>query len=128
MDDYLGATVPRRLRLHASVQVAGMRAPARAFLMTIGCVAGGGIAVTLGADIERTIYTVGGLIIFGTTVLEGRLWSRSAHELAPVIWRYLRRPKYMRLARTRIVLRAEKPPHVNIIRRPHWQAKEAVHE
>ncbi|MCS6939737.1 MAG: hypothetical protein RMJ55_05745 [Roseiflexaceae bacterium] len=129
MNDYLSASMPRRLRLRASVQIAGMRLPARAFLMGIGVMAIGGIAISLGADIERTIWVSGGLIVIGLAVLEGRVWGRSSRDVAGIVWRHLNRPKRLRLSQPQVTLPSEEAfaPAVRL-QRPHWQRREGSDE
>ncbi|NWG20226.1 MAG: hypothetical protein HXY39_07840 [Chloroflexi bacterium] len=124
MNDYLGAVVPRRLRVSASVQLAGMRVPARAFLMTAGLIATGGIAITLGADIERAIWSTGGLILGGLLVTEGRLWGRSSREVITIVWRHMSRRQRLRLARPLVTLPPEPPVAATVMPRPRWQQEE----
>lgn len=125
MSDFLSAVMPRRLRLRASVQIAGVRLPARAFLMGIGVMAVGGIAISLGADIERTIWVSGGLIVIGLAMLEGRIWGRSSRDAAGIVWRRLNQPKRLRIGQPRVTL----PPEESLapalaIQPPRWQRKE----
>lgn len=129
MSDYLSAAVPRRLRLSASVQVAGMRLPARSFLMIIGVMAIGGIAISLGANIERTIWVSGVLIFTGLAILEGRIWGRSSRDAVGIVWRHINRPKRLRASQPQAIL----PPEASLmatpsLQRPRWQRKEASHE
>ncbi len=125
MSDFLSAVMPRRLRLRASVQIASVRLPARAFLMGIGVMAVGGIAISLGADIERTIWVSGGLIVIGLAMLEGRVWGRSSRDAAGIVWRRLNQPKRLRIGQSRVTL----PPEESLapalaIQPPRWQRKE----
>lgn len=129
MGDYLSAAVPRRLRLRASVQVAGMRLPARSFLLIVGVMAIGGIAISLGASIERTIWVSGGLIFVGLAMLEGRIWGRSSRDTARIVWRHLNRPKRLRAIQPRAIL----PPEAASmpapsLQRPRWQRREGSGE
>ncbi|MGQ9828784.1 MAG: hypothetical protein ACUVSY_08985 [Roseiflexus sp.] len=129
MSDYLSVAPPRRLRLHASVQIAGMRLPARAFLMSVGILTAAGIAITLGADIERTIWVSGCLTFAGLALLEGRFWGRSSSEAAGIVWRHLKRPKRLRLTQPHIALPPEEAlSSVSVLRRPHWQYQETSDE
>lgn len=127
-DAYLSAPVPRRLRLNASVQLAGVRMPARAFLLTVGCIAFGGIAITLGVAIERAIWGCGGCIALGVTLLEGRLWGRSSRAIAAIVWRHFYRPKRLRPGRPWVALPLERPALAVTARRPRWQIEEAQDE
>lgn len=129
MSDYLSAVVPRRLRLRASVQIAGMRLPARAFLMIVGVIAIGGIAISLGADIERTIWVGGGLIVPGLALLEGQVWGRSSRDAAGIVWRHFNRPKRLRASQPQVIL----PPEASsmpalMLQRPRWQRREGSDE
>jgi hypothetical protein len=129
MSDYLSVAPPRRLRLHASVQIAGIRLPARAFLMSVGILTAGGIAITLGADIERTIWASGCLIFLGLALLEGRFWGRSSREAAGIVWRHLQRPKRLRLIQPHMALPPEEAlSPVLKPRRPHWHYQETADE
>lgn len=125
MSDYLSAAQPRRLRLRASVQIAGIRLPARSFLMSIGVITVGGIAISLGANIERAIWVSGGLIFIGLAVLEGRVWGRSSCEAVGIVWRHLNRPRRLRATQPQAIL----PPEASLmpappLQRPHWQRRE----
>lgn len=125
MSDYLSAVVPRTLRLRASVQIAGMRLPARTFLMIVGVIAAGGIAISLGADIERATWISGGLIVLGLALLEGHVWGRSSRDATGIVWRHLNRSKRLRTNQPRITL----PPERSVVQaitlpRPHWQRRE----
>ncbi|MGB9751216.1 MAG: hypothetical protein C0183_21285 [Roseiflexus castenholzii] len=129
MSDYLSAVVPRRLRLRASVQIAGMRLPARSFLMIVGVMALGGIAISLGADIERTIWISGGAIFVGLALLEGRIWGRSSHDAARIVWRHLNRPKQIRANQPQVVLLPEASALPALMpQRPRWQRQESSDE
>jgi hypothetical protein len=119
------ASVPRRLRVRPSIQVAGTRVPARGFLLGVGVLFLGGMAVILGADLERTLWITGSLALIGLLLLEGRLWGRSTREVALIVGRHLCRPRRMRLTCAVIVLppEAEQAPAV-VVRRPRWQTEE----
>lgn len=128
MSDYLSAAVPRRLRLRASVQIAGMRLPARSFLMIVGVMASGGIAIALGANIERTLWLSGGLIFTGLAVLEGRIWGRSSRDAAGIVWRHLNRPKRLRATQPRVILPSATSMPASSLQRPRWQRREGSSE
>lgn len=129
MNDYLSAVVPRRLRVRASVQIAGMRLPARSFLMIVGMLAVGGIAVSLGATIERTIWVSGGLIFVGLALLEGRMWGRSSRDAAGIVWRHLSRTKRLRATQLQAILPQEESLMLApSLQRPRWQRREGSGE
>ncbi len=128
MSDYLSAAVPRRLRLRASVQIAGMRLPARSFLMIVGVMAIGGIAISLGAAIERTLWLSGGLILTGLAALEGRIWGRSSRDAAGIVWRHLNRPKRLRATQPQANLPPEASMPAPSLQRPRWQRRESSGE
>ncbi|MCS6841939.1 MAG: hypothetical protein NZ699_01775 [Roseiflexus sp.] len=129
MSDFLSVVMPRRLRLHASVQIAGMRMPARAFLMIVGVAAIGGIAISLGAEIERTIWISGGLIVVGLAMLEGRVWGRSSRDAVGIVWRHLNRPKRLRMGQLRVTLPTEERLAPALaLQPPRWQRREDSHE
>ncbi len=119
MNELLVATVPRHLRVRSSVQIAGTRLPARGFLLGLGIVFGSAVAVTLGADLERTIWICGALIAGGLAVVEGRVWGRSSSEALMIVLRFVRRRQRLRLERPIITLAADSDP-VTLTRRPRW--------
>lgn len=115
------APVPRRLRVRSSIQVAGYRVPARAFLTVMGGGFTGMVAVILGADFERAVWATGSLVLGGLLIVEGRLWGRSSREVAAIVFCHARRPRRMRLGPQTIVLPPETAGTTGLPRRPRWE-------
>lgn len=114
------APVPRNLRVNASVQVAGQRLPARGFLVVASVILLAGVAVVLGADVERAVWAAGVAALAGLVLVEGRLWGRSTREVARIATRHALRGGLLR--RTPVVrslppLPSEAPMPA---RRPRW--------
>src|SRR5439155_15245404 len=109
-------------RVRASVQVGTTRVPSRAFLLAVGVLVVGAVAVIGGADLGRTIQVSGALFVAGLLVLEGRLWGRSSREVTCILLRHLRRPKRLRLDPLLLTLPAETGVALGE-RRPRWQAR-----
>jgi hypothetical protein len=121
MADGLHAPVPRRLRVRSSIQVAGTRVPASAFLTVMGGGFAGMVGVILGADFERVVWATGTLVLGGLLIVEGRLWGRSSHEVAAIVVRHARRQRRMRLGQQTIVLPGESRGMAGVPRRPRWE-------
>lgn len=125
MPSMLSAPVPRNLRVRPTLQIAaGTRLPAHGFLLVVGCVSLGGMAVMFGANLERTAWVVGALMIAGLFVVEGRLWGRDVRAAGSILARHARRPRRLRLA----PLSVELPPEAASApampsRRPRWQTE-----
>lgn len=120
----LRAHVPRNLRVRASMQLGGTtRIPARAFLISVGIIFLGVLMIVMGANIERTIYLIGALIIISLAIFELKIWGRSTREVAYIFVRHVRRPRQVRLMPQQIVLSAE-VVIVTSTRRPRWQVQE----
>lgn len=92
----LKAYVPRNLRVRPSMQLGSTtRVPTRAFLISVGIVFGGVMLIVMGANIERTIYFSGALIIISLAIFELKIWGRSTSEVARILVRHVRRPRRM---------------------------------
>ena len=116
----LSAPVPRNLRVRSSVQVAGTRLPARAFLIAAGLTFIGGLMIVAGADIMKTVKLTGVLTVLGLLVFELRCWGRSTTELTRLLLRHAWRRHRLRLEPQHILL----PPETSsmpTLRRPRWQ-------
>lgn len=120
----LHAHVPRNLRVRASIQLGSTtRVPARAFLISVGLVFAGVVLIVMGANIERTMYGDGALILLSLGVFELKIWGRSTYRVAHILVRHFRRPRTMRLMPVYIALPNERPI-VATGRRPRWQTQE----
>jgi hypothetical protein len=117
----LRTPVPRNLRVRASIQLASARVPARAFLIAAGLIFLGGLLIIAGADLMRTVKLSGALIILGLAVFELRCWGRSMPEVARILVRHVRRPRWLRLDAPLVVVPTEAGTEQSR-RRPRWQA------
>lgn len=124
MDTNLRAPVPRRLRVRGSIQVAGTRVPARGFAVAMVAAFLGVVAIVLGCDLERTLYVAGALALGSVAIVEGRLWGRSAREVAAIAARHARRPRRMRLAPQMVFVPAVTEVQT-AVRRPRWEDGDA---
>lgn len=125
MPEMLSAPVPRNLRVRPTLQIAaGTRLPAHGFFLVVGCVSLGGMAIMLGANLERTAWAVGALMTVGLVVVEGRVWGRDVRAAGAILVRHASRPRRMRLA----PLSVDLPPvaastSIGLSRRPRWQTE-----
>jgi hypothetical protein len=117
----LSASVPRNLRVRASIQLASTRVPARAFLLVAGLIFVGGLLIVAGADLMRTIKLTGALIIVSLVVFELQCWGRSVPEMVRILARHYRCPRQLRLTPLMVVLPAE--VDTITVRRPRWQTE-----
>lgn len=116
----LHAHVPRNLRVRASIQLAGTRVPARAFLIVAGLIVVGGLLIVAGADLVETAKATGLLIVLALAVVELRWWGRATPQAALLLLRHARRPRRLWLEPVVIVLPAEAAAPTTA-RRPRWQ-------
>ena len=119
----LHATVPRQLRVRSSIQLAGTRVPARAFLIVAGLIFAGGLMVVAGADIDITVQAVGVLIVTSLIAFELRIWGLSTWEVAGILWRHYRRPRQVRLEPITFLILVEDSVAAPS-RRPRWQPQD----
>lgn len=120
MNSLTEAPVPRNLRVRASITIANKRMPLQMFLLVVGTLCAGGLAVIGGADLSRTVRVVGALIVLGLLIFELRVWGRSTRAAIGILLRHIRRPRQLRPGQLTIAL----PPEVHTApaaRRPRWQ-------
>lgn len=121
----LCAPVPRHLRVRASVTIGNTRVSARAFLLAVGLLVGGALAVLMGAALTPTVQCLGVLLVGGLLLLEGRVWGRSIPAVGRIMLRHLRRPRHMRRVPILRTLPTD-DPKITPARRPRWQRKTEV--
>ena len=116
----LRAPVPRNLRVRSSVQIAGARVSARAFLLCASLIVTGGLAIVAGATLGRAVTLTSVAIVLGLVTFELRCWGRSTPEVVRLVLRHYRRPRRLRLEPVVVVLPAETTA-ATTTRRPRWQ-------
>lgn len=119
-DEYLAVRAPRRLRVRASLQMANTRLPARSFVLVMGCVLVGGIAVARGADLIAVAQWLSLVAGVGIVLLEGSWWGYSTWAFVRLVAAHLSRPGQLELERPEITLPPETATHA-LPRRPRWQ-------
>ncbi|HMO56333.1 MAG TPA: hypothetical protein PKA05_07970 [Roseiflexaceae bacterium] len=110
MEPMLSAQVPRNLRIHASLQIAGIRVPLGSFVIALGALLIGGIAIVTGADPAPTIQrlTCAAAIVIG--LREARFWGYGSGTLLLMLCTALLRPGQLELRPLLVDLPPEAAP------------------
>ena len=117
----LRVQVPRHLRVRASLQIASVRVPARAFVLAAALTVAGGLAIVVGADIMSTIERTAVAILVTLGLSELRCWGRSTGAVGRILLRHFCRPRRLWLARPLVILPYQVPA-APAQQRPRWQS------
>jgi len=121
MHQSLSASVPRRLRVRASLTLGAKRIPLRSFILGAAICTIGIVALIGGADMTATLWWGGASSVAGLIVLEGRWWGRDSRQIMTIIVRQLRRSRTLRIVpRTYTLPSQVEPSNTSVSRKPRW--------
>lgn len=128
MHESLSASVPKRLRLQASVQFQQVRLPLKSFLYCAGLIVFGGLLIIISGNLVGVLKVILPALLIGLVILEGKWWGgRRSWECAQIIVRYAQRSRTLRME-PQYIFPAGDGETMAAIRKPRWSASEAADE